>query len=250
MERGFSLIMALVRRVRCKVSRMISHRNHVFTLELSPERKIPTFQPGQFLQLALNEYKPGDFWPESRAFSIASSPSQQDFLRISYAVKGYFTSRMEKEIKEGGTVWVKLPYGEFVVNHNADIALFAGGTGITAFSAFLEELSPEGDQDIFLSYGAQSYDLLIYYDAVAKVAASVPHFHPVLFIESKPEGRIPSDIPINIGRLSVANVWSSIPDPLKMIYYLSGPPQMIQDLSDDLRSRKVNEGSIRIDDWE
>ena len=35
-----------------------------------------------------------------------------------------------------------MPYGDFVIDGAADVVLFAGGTGITAFTAFLEDLTP------------------------------------------------------------------------------------------------------------
>src|SRR5699024_1464423 len=115
----------------------------VYTLVLRPERRVPRFRAGQFLHLALDRYDPTGFWPESRVFSIASPPDGRDEVRITYAVKGGFTSRMEAEAVEGREVWIKLPYGDFVVDAAADVALFAVGTGVTAFTAFLEGLPPD-----------------------------------------------------------------------------------------------------------
>ena len=76
-------------------------------------------------------------------FSIASSPRERDRLTITYAVKGAFTTRMERELAVGREVWVKLPYGEFVIDPTRDAVLFAGGTGVTAFTAFLQSLTPD-----------------------------------------------------------------------------------------------------------
>lgn len=42
----------------------------------------------------------------------------------------------------GGTVWVKLPYGDFVIDDSHSSVLIAGGTGISAFTAFIEALQP------------------------------------------------------------------------------------------------------------
>ena len=105
---------------------------------------MPRFRAGQFLHLALDPYDPTGFWPESRVFSIASPPAQRDSVRITYAVHGQFTARMESDLAEGRQVWIKMPYGDFVIESQADVVLFAGGTGVTAFTAFLEDL-PRGD---------------------------------------------------------------------------------------------------------
>ena len=123
---------------------------------------VPRFKPGQFLHLALDAYQPGGFWPESRVFSIASSPRERDRLAITYAVKGAFTARMERELAEGRGVWVKLPYGEFVIDQSRDAVLFAGGTGVTAFTAFLQSLETGRAPRVLLFYGARTPDLFVY----------------------------------------------------------------------------------------
>ena len=117
--------MAVAQKLACQVERIIHHGGHVYTVDLGPERPAPRFRPGQFLHLALDAYDPSGFWPESRVFSIASSPMQRDRLRITYSVQGRFTARMEKELAEGQWVWIKLPYGEFVVEDTRDVVLFA-----------------------------------------------------------------------------------------------------------------------------
>ena len=134
--------MAVVRRIPCVVGTITDHGERVYSVELEPLASVPSFKPGQFLHLAIDPYDGAGFWPESRVFSIASSPHNRDRLTITYAVKGAFTSRMERELARGSRAWVKLPYGEFTVDAGRDAVLFAGGTGVTAFTAFLGSLTP------------------------------------------------------------------------------------------------------------
>jgi 3-ketosteroid 9alpha-monooxygenase subunit B len=245
--------MAVVQKVPCLVEQIIDHGDHVYTVTLRPERLAPKFRPGQFLHLALDDYDPSGFWPESRVFSIANSPWQRDRLRISYSVRGRFTARMEKELAEGGQVWVKMPYGEFVVDNTRDIVLFAGGTGITAFTAFLDGLTPDSRHAVYLAYGARTRSLLIYHDLVQKRAQTVPSLHVSYFVEQKSEARPAvkeSDGPYHIGRLSVAAIWPKIKRSKEAIYYISGPPAMLQVISQDLRGMGIDAGEIKIDAWE
>ena len=93
--------MAVVRKIPCVVRAVTDHGERVYTVELEPSSPVPRFKPGQFLHLALDPYEPGGFWPESRVFSIASSPDERDRLAITYAVKGTFTSRMERGLAPG-----------------------------------------------------------------------------------------------------------------------------------------------------
>jgi ferredoxin-NADP reductase len=153
-------------KLRCRIQKITDHGDHVYTVDLAPERPLPRFKPGQFLHLTLDDYDPSGFWPESRVFSIASSPAQRNDLRISYSVKGRYTARMENELQEGRWVWVKLPYGDFVIRDAGNVALLAGGTGITAFIAFLENLMSEHPSMVYLVYGARNRNLLIYRDMI------------------------------------------------------------------------------------
>ncbi len=111
--------MAVTRKLACEVRSVTDHGERVYTVELEPSMPVPRFKPGQFMHLALDPYEPGGFWPDSRVFSIASSPGERHRLTITYAVKGVFTTRMERELAPGVPVWAKLPYGEFMVDPDA-----------------------------------------------------------------------------------------------------------------------------------
>jgi len=117
-------------------------------------------------------------------FSIASSPRERQRLRICYAVKGRYTTRLEARLNVGAEVWVKLPYGEFVIADTSDAVLVAGGTGITAFTAFIEALTPEHPRPVWLVYGARSPDLLLFRDMFLAQLARVPTFHALFFTET------------------------------------------------------------------
>jgi ferredoxin-NADP reductase len=235
-------------KLRCQVTRLIDHGEHVYTVDLCPERPAPRFRPGQFLHLALDEYDPSGFWPESRVFSIASSPAERERLRISYSVQGRFTARMERELAEGSRVWVKLPYGEFVIEDSSDVVLFAGGTGITAFTAFLNGLTPVFGHSVFLAYGVRNSNLLLYKEMLDQRAAEVPQFRRCYFVE-QPDAKS-AQLGAKEGRLSVDAIWPTLPNPAAATFYLSGPPLMLKVLALDLHQRGIAPEAIRSDAWE
>jgi len=229
----------------CRVLEVLSHGERVYSLFLQPELPAPRFLPGQFLHLALDEYTPGDFWPDSRTFSIASAPVDRQQLRITYAVKGKFTTRMEAELHEGSRVWVKMPYGDFIIPADHDICLLAGGTGVTAFTAFLAGLSPSTPQRIHLFYGARRPDLLIYRPLVQAAVQRCPGLHVTFFAEQDFAGT-----DYQPGRIEAVTVLASVPMPLALTYYLAGPPGMIQALTAGLCQRGLAPGQIIADAWE
>jgi len=236
--------MAVSRKLRCLICRTTDHGDHVHTIELEPETKPPAFRPGQFLHLALDDYDPSRFWPESRVLSVASPPATLP-LRITYSVRGRYTARMEKELAAGRQVWVKLPYGEFVVTTTQPAVLLAGGTGITAFTAFIAGLKPGYEQPVFLAYGARRPELLIYRDMVERQAAAVPSFRYALFSEA-----LPQHPPLLAGCVSVASVWPLLSDPAGTSFFVSGPPAMLKAVASDLQTRGVQPTRICTDAWE
>jgi ferredoxin-NADP reductase len=245
--------MAVAQKLVCVVERIVDHGERVYTLTLRPERPVPRFRAGQFLHLAVDPYAPTGFWPESRVFSIASSPAERDLVRITYAVHGRFTARMESEIEEGGRVWIKLPYGAFVIDSPRDVVLFAGGTGISAFTAYLEALSPPaGERSYVLGYGARTAPLLIYKDVTDGCAVRVPALDLTYFVETGPipSPRIGDPSRWLPGRVSVAALWTQIARPGESDFYISGPPPMLEAIAADLRARRVAPEAIHVDAWE
>jgi len=230
--------MPVVRRLACVVERVVDHGEHVYTVTLAPGPSAPAFRPGQFLHLALDAWEPGGFWPESRVFSIASSPTERDRLAITYAVKGAFTTRMERELAPGRSVWVKLPYGEFTVDPRRDAVLFAGGTGVTAFTAFLGSLPATGAQRVALFYGARTPDLFVYGEFATRRAREAAGLDVHLVSEATD------------GRLSAATAWPVVQTLGDPAFYLSGPPAMLAALTEQLVDLGVAPTSVLTDAWE
>jgi NAD(P)H-flavin reductase len=231
-------------KVHCQVMNILDHGERVYSIILKPDNPAPRFLPGQFLHLALDKYTPGDFWPDSRPFSIASKPSQRELLRITYVVKGNFTMRMESELRPGAEVWVKMPYGEFIISSEEDVCLLAGGTGVTAFTAFLAELGPDHAHPIYLIYGARHPDLLIYRTLIESAAAKCPNLYITFLAE---EAKTPG---LFTGRINLDQIWQILPDPLAVKYYLSGPPMMLKTLMDTFVERGMPAGQLYTDVWE
>lgn len=232
------------------VMERIAHGDDVYSLRLAPRGKVPGYQPGQFLHLALDAYDPSSHWPESRVFSIATSPTRASELRVTFAVKGVFTRRMASALRPGDVVWLKLPYGDFIVHPDQtnETVLLAGGTGITPFVALLESLLDRRlDVPLKLFYGARKPSLLLYRDLIEACVKTLPRCEAVYYVESS-EGA--SDGSARAGRLSIDDVFAGVSQPLRADYYLSGPPQMITACSSELLRRGVGSSQLHTDAWE
>ena len=243
--------MATPQKIRCTVKKIENHGDHVYTVDLTPERPLPRFKPGQFLHLTLDDYDASGFWPESRVFSIASSPAQRNHLKISYSVKGKYTTRMENELHEGMSVWVKLPYGDFVIQDTNNVVLLAGGTGITAFIAYIDGLSNELNGNVFLGYGARKIELLLYRNLIDAKAKVNERFRSFYFVEDGSENLNYSESnKCQRGCLSLETIWNQLQSPSETTYYMAGPPAMIQNITANLQNKGIEPEKIKIDAWE
>lgn len=246
--------MATPQKLRCRVQKITDHGDNVYTVDLEPERPLSRFKPGQFLHLTLDDYDPSGFWPESRVFSIASSPAQRNDLRISYSVKGRYTARMENELQVGRWVWVKLPYGDFVIRDTNNVALLAGGTGITAFIAFIEGLADAFYNNVFLAYGARKPELLLYRDLIDAKEGANNGFRASYFVETEDKNKSDStkaQLPeFFTGCLSLEAIWNQLENPREAIYYIAGPLAMIQAMTGNLLKKDVSPEMIKVDAWE
>jgi ferredoxin-NADP reductase len=240
-------------KISAEITNIVTHDEHVFTVTLKTEKRIPKFLPGQFLHLTIDEYDPqGGFWPDSRVFSIASSPVFS-YLEIVYSVKGQYTNRMAKEINIGSKVWVKLPYGDFsienVITDSQDIVLIAGGTGISPYMSYLHGLKDLRDRKVHLIYGIRYSKHLLYKDILAKCLENNKSFSIDLFLEEMIAQTLIDGANQYNGRINLEHIckYQSLNNPA---FFLSGPPTMIKSFKDGLLQNSVDVKNIKIDDWE
>jgi len=237
-----------MKKLKAIISKITDHGQGVYSLSIAPEGRVPHFKAGQFLHLAIDDYDPaGGFWPESRVFSICSAPGD-DELVVLYSVKGAFTKRMEKHLVVGSVVWVKLPFGDFVIDpeFNSSLVLVAGGTGISPFISFLHGLGlhKKSDCKVSVFYGVRWAEQLIFSDLINELTKANPLVTSSIYVE---ENSGPENIQ---GKISDRDVVVAAKETQNTQTYLSGPPAMIQFFKKNLLEHGILSGQIHIDEWE
>jgi NAD(P)H-flavin reductase len=244
-------------KIPASVESVVSHGEGVYTVSLRPEGRAPRFKAGQFLHLTVDEFDPaGGFWPESRVFSIASQPGGE-LVSIVYSVKGVYTRKMEKALVPGAGVWLKLPYGDFVINANIkegqDVVLVAGGTGVSPFIPYLESLCQDGSPHgkVALYYGARLRSYILFPDLIERCAKKISDFSAIVSIESESSSGLKIDgARLRDGRLSIDAIYAETKGMNDPVYFLSGPPVMIRLFMRELAEKGVARDNIKIDEWE
>jgi len=101
---------------------------------------------GQFIQFQVPEYELTDE-PVYRAYSMASVPSDVGHieLEIRLVPNGICTTYVHKHLKEGDTVIVNGPYGDFFLrNTERPIICIAGGSGMAPIKSILLDMADKG----------------------------------------------------------------------------------------------------------
>ncbi|MDR3246832.1 MAG: FAD-dependent oxidoreductase [Prevotellaceae bacterium] len=226
----------LAKKYKVKIESIQNPASGVYTIEFSSPTKFK-FAPGEFLHLALDEYDPSGAWPESRCFSMQTSP-QEENIKITYSVKGEFTKRMENELVTGKEIWLKLPFGDlFTQEHDKTNTIFvSGGTGITPFLSLFTDESFAEYVEPNLYAGFRNQDMHFYRKELALAKKINPAFQYAAFYQ---------DID---GMIKVEKVYIIHPD--AGAFFISGPPTMVKKFKQDLMAKGVNENIIKTDDWE
>ena len=230
-------------KIKATVAEVVKHNDSVASYRFAPQGRVPKFHAGQFLHIALDEYSPEAAWPESRVFSIASSPSaRHEELAVTISVKGRFTERILQTLEKGSECWLKLPYGEFLFPPDRQLVLIAGGVGITPYLSLLKQMLEEkSEQAVTLCYGVRSAEHYLFGDLLDRCATELPNFRKTVYCE---DGSVPGEK----GILDIGAIHAASPD--NSLFYLSGPPAMITGFKSRLIGLGVDAERVRVDDWE
>lgn len=226
----------LAKKYLSEVVSIVNPFKGIYTVEFKSLERPYKYAPGQFLHIAIDEEYDGiGQWPESRCFSMQSDPAEE-VIRITYAVKGNFTQEMEKTLKVGKEVWLKLPFGElFTQPHNKTNTVFiAGGTGITPFLSLYTHETFRDYQNPKIYLGYKNEDYYIYQKEFAAIKNDNAQI--TIFYENK-------DGVIDIVKIHEQNGNESN-------YFISGPPTMIKIFKNKLIELGVPTENVLTDDWE
>ncbi|MDP2866459.1 MAG: hypothetical protein Q8O90_09465 [Elusimicrobiota bacterium] len=227
----------IVKKYRSEVVSVDNPVAGIRTVTLRPLEKAYKYNPGQFLHLALDEYDPARPWPESRCFSMQSSPDQET-IKITFAAKGKFTERMALELAPGKVIYVKLPYGDlFSAEHDRQKSVFvAGGTGITPFLSLFTSQTFLDYREPKLYFGMRNPSHHLYAADLEKAGEINPSFNLKILNEEKD------------GQLEIQAIFAE--NGPSAVYFISGPPAMIKNFKAGLAEKGVPAENIRTDDWE
>ena len=205
--------------------------NNTFSLILEkPENFI--FYPGQFLDLELPVNDPIG---TTRIFSISSSPSE-DFVMLTYKTGITLYKQSLQNLRPGDFIKSSHPAGTVVIDDSSPIVFMAGGIGIAPHRSMIKyAVDQKLDLPITLIYSNSDSDF-IFKKELDEWQKILPSLKIIYHVTSR-DGRL------NMEKLKLY----PIPYTLYPIFYLAGPPKMVDDFENILLKMGIDGTSIRCD---
>lgn len=183
------------------------------------------FLPGQFLTVTVAP----DGKTVKRSYTIASSPTQHDYVEITVKHEdgGVVSGFLHDRVHEGDLLDVAGPFGSFTFTGRECkcILLVGAGVGITPLMSVLRYLTDRSwSGDIYLLYGCHSPGDIIFREELDYLQRRHPNLHVVLTV-SDPAG---TDWKGPTGHISKELIGQSVPDVAARYVHLCGPVSLME----------------------
>lgn len=200
------------------------------------------YLPGQFLTVSIDvEGK-----PVKRSYTIASSPTQQDFAEITvkHEGEGVVSGFLHQRVKEGDLLDFSGPSGAFTFSGRECkcILLIGGGVGITPLMSVLRYLTDRSwSGDIFLIYGVKTPRDIIFREELEYLQRRHPNLKIVITV-SRPEG---TGWTGPTGHINKELIVQSVPDVATRYVHICGPVPLMETAKTLLAELGVPPGRIK-----
>jgi ferredoxin-NADP reductase len=207
------------------------------------------FTAGQFLRFTLIDPPETDEEGNSRTFSIASSPHEND-LMIATRMRDTAFKRVLKSIPLGSEIEFKGPYGRMTLHEDATrpAVFLTGGIGITPFRSIAVEAASAGHKhSLQLFYSNRRPEDAAFLDELTQLSSSNPNY---VFIPTM-TAAAGSTRPWTgeTGYINAEKLARFVGDLKAPIYYIAGPAGMVNALRAALAAAGVDEAAIRAEEF-
>ncbi len=198
------------------------------------------FIPGQYVNLAAQLGKQDI----RRSYSICSGAHEDLAVGVKRAEKGIFSNYVLNELSVGDEIWVSAPQGNFIWKEDVSkIVAFAAGSGITPILSIAKSAQEKG-QEMQLFYGNRTYESTMFHDELQALSSiKVVNYFTRENRDNAFEGRLSKAVS--------EGIFDNNPDLLTAeAYYLCGPQDMVENITEALLSKGVSKEKIHFELFE
>ena len=210
----------------------------VKSIKLEVKDKI-VYKPGQYFIMGLEIDDPEN----TRSLSIASSPTE-DFLLFSTKISQSAFKQKFNSLKVGDIVKIKGPMGIFTLKEDAKEVIFlGGGIGITPFRNMIKYADDKKlPIKLTLLYSNKTPEDIVYkeeWTVFEEENLNLKVVHTITENAANWNGRT--------GRINEAMIKEFCDDINTAIFYICGPPAMVDGLSQLLKTMNVPSMNVKVE---
>ena len=227
-------------KAKLKAQKTLCTDTTAFYFEKPEELK---FQPGQFFNFTLLKPHGTDLDGDTRALSIASAPHERN-LMVATRLRTTAFKRTLNSLPLDSELLLQGPYGGMTLPRNTTrpAVLLAGGIGITPFRSFVwSEAELLSARTILLFYSVRVPAEAAFLEELREMEQYNTRYKLICTVTQPEKAKIPWQG--ETGRISIEMLRKWIPDLSVPIYYIAGPPNMV----DGVRQMLINSGIVEED---
>jgi nitric oxide dioxygenase len=221
-----------------------------FVLEPADGKPVASFEPGQYISLAMQVPRLG--LQQIRQYSLSDAPNGKSY-RISVkreggtdpAGAGYVSSLLHDQVQVGDRIRLAPPYGNFFIDVDATtpVVLISGGVGLTPMISMLNRVLQSPGRQIVFVHGARNSAVHAMRDHLRAAAAQHPNLKTFIFYnEPLPQDQQGKDFDYP-GFVDIDTIANDILLP-EADYYICGPIPFMRLQHDALIARGIKEGRV------
>ncbi len=229
--------------LKLRLSEIITHCCDVKTFRFELDRPVP-YRPGQYLILTL----PVAGKDVPKAFSISSSPTEEGYIEFTKKLTESGFSKALNALTVGASCAIRLPIGKFTFEGEYPaVAFLSGGIGITPIrSIFKYAADKHLSSSMVLLYSSRTPEYLIFrhdFAQMQKLNERLRVVYTLTHCEEKVAG-------CRVGYIDDEMVRREIPDHAERVFYICGPPGMVEAMKTMLREKlMLPDSQIRTEDF-
>ncbi len=214
-----------------------------------------TFKAGQSLDMTLLDPPETDTEGNTRAFSLACAPSEPT-LMVATRMRNTAFKRVLKNMPLGSEVKIEGPFGGFSLHNNAarPAVILAGGIGSTPFRSMVLHAAKEKlPHHILLFYSNRRPEDAAFLQELDSVQNQNPNYKLIATMTEMQNSRRPWKG--ESGLINEEMLDRHFPDRVAgggqpgAIYYIAGPPSMVNGLRTMLAGAGVDSDDIRSEEF-
>ena len=208
-----------------------------------------SYKAGQYADCTLIDPEETDAEGNVRTFSLASAP-YEDSLMVATRMRDTAFKRVLKAMEPGTEIKLDAPHGSFTLHNNASLpAVFlTGGIGITPVRSIVQQAAHDNlHHKIYLFDSNNRPEDAAFLDELMDVQQENPNYTFTGTMTQMEKSKHPW--PGKTGFITQAMLQETIGNLTLPIYYVVGPPAMVDAMREMLSAAGINDANIRTEEF-